>query len=76
VPVKKIAKEGVWSIHPRNREQAFTLDLLLDDNIKLVTLVGKAGTGKTLLAIAAGLNKTAEETSSTACSSPVRSSHG
>ena len=61
VPVKKIAKEGVWSIHPRNREQAFTLDLLLDDNIKLVTLVGKAGTGKTLLAIAAGLNKTAED---------------
>ena len=35
--------------------------LLLDDNIKLVTLVGKAGTGKTLLAIAAGLHKTAEE---------------
>ena len=61
VPVKKIAKEGVWSIHPRNREQAFTLDLLLDDSIKLVTLVGKAGTGKTLLAIAAGLNKTAED---------------
>jgi PhoH-like ATPase len=61
VPVKKIAKEGVWSIHPRNREQAFTLDLLLDDTIKLVTLVGKAGTGKTLLAIAAGLNKTAED---------------
>jgi PhoH-like ATPase len=61
LPVKKIAKEGVWSIHPRNREQAFTLDLLLDDNIKLVTLVGKAGTGKTLLAIAAGLNKTAED---------------
>jgi len=61
VPVKKVAKEGVWSIHPRNREQAFALDLLLDDSIKLVTLVGKAGTGKTLLAIAAGLHKTAEE---------------
>jgi PhoH-like ATPase len=61
VPVKKIAKEGVWSIHPRNREQTFALDALLDDSIKLVTLVGKAGTGKTLLAIAAGLHKTAEE---------------
>jgi PhoH-like ATPase len=61
VPVKKIAKDGIWSIHPRNREQAFALDLLLDDSIKLVTLVGKAGTGKTLLAIAAGLHKTAEE---------------
>ncbi|MCM2359526.1 MAG: PhoH family protein [Geobacteraceae bacterium] len=61
MPIKKVAKEGIWSIHPRNREQAFTLDLLLDDSIKLVTLVGKAGTGKTLLAIAAGLHKTAEE---------------
>lgn len=59
--IKKVAKEGIWSIHPRNREQAFALDALLDDNIKLVTLVGKAGTGKTLLAIAAGLHKTAEE---------------
>ena len=60
-PIKKDIKEGIWSIHPRNREQAFALDILLDDNIKLVTLVGKAGTGKTLLAIAAGLQKTAEE---------------
>ncbi|SNB45889.1 PhoH family protein [Geobacter sp. DSM 9736] len=59
--IKRIAKEGIWSIHPRNREQAFALDALLDDSIKLVTLVGKAGTGKTLLAIAAGLHKTAEE---------------
>lgn len=61
VPVAKIGKEGVWSIHPRNREQTCALDALLDDSIKLVTLVGKAGTGKTLLAIAAGLHKTAEE---------------
>jgi len=61
VPIKRVGKEGVWSIHPRNREQTFALDALLDDSIKLVTLVGKAGTGKTLLAIAAGLHKTAEE---------------
>lgn len=61
VPVRKIAKEGIWSIFARNREQAFALDVLMDDSIKLVTLVGKAGTGKTLLAIAAGLHKTAEE---------------
>ncbi len=60
-PIKKEGKDGIWSIHPRNREQAFAIDILLDDNIKLVTLVGKAGTGKTLLAIAAGLQKTAEE---------------
>ena len=61
VPIRRMGKEGVWSIHPRNREQTFALDALLDDSIKLVTLVGKAGTGKTLLAIAAGLHKTAEE---------------
>jgi len=54
-------KQGIWGIRPRNREQNFALDALLDDNIKLVTLVGKAGTGKTLLAIAAGLQKTTEE---------------
>jgi PhoH-like ATPase len=59
--IKRSGKEGIWSIHPRNREQAFALEALLDDNIKLVTLVGKAGTGKTLVAIAAGLHKTAEE---------------
>lgn len=61
LPIKKTGREGVWSIQPRNREQSFALDALMDDSIKLVTLVGKAGTGKTLLAIAAGLHKTAEE---------------
>ena len=60
-PIRKTGREGVWSIQPRNREQSFALDALMDDSIKLVTLVGKAGTGKTLLAIAAGLHKTAEE---------------
>jgi PhoH-like ATPase len=60
VPIKKL-REGVWGIKPRNREQHFALDLLLDDSVKLVTLVGKAGTGKTLLAIAAGLQKVTEE---------------
>lgn len=48
-------REPVWGVFPRNKEQSFALDLLLDDDIKLVTLIGKAGTGKTLLAIAAGL---------------------
>lgn len=61
VPLLKTPKEGVWGIHPRNREQQFAFDLLLNDDIQLVSLVGKAGTGKTLLAIAAGLLKTADE---------------
>ncbi len=53
-------KQNVWGLRPRNREQHFALDALLDDTIRLVTLVGKAGTGKTLLAIAAGLSKTTD----------------
>lgn len=52
------AREGVWGIRPKNREQHFALDALLDDSVKLVTLMGKAGTGKTLMAMAAGLRKT------------------
>ena len=49
--------ENVAGIHPLNLEQRFALDALLDDRIKLVTITGKAGTGKTLLAVAAGLYK-------------------
>ena len=60
LPVKKL-RDGVWGIRPRNKEQHYALDLLLNDDIKLVTLVGKAGTGKTLLALAAGLQKVTEE---------------
>jgi PhoH-like ATPase len=61
VPIIKTLQNGVWGIRPRNKEQAFALDLLLNDDVKLVTVVGKAGTGKTLIAIAAGLQKTMEE---------------
>jgi PhoH-like ATPase len=50
-------RDGVWGIKPRNREQHFALDALLDDRVKLVTLMGKAGTGKTLVAMAAGLKR-------------------
>lgn len=57
----KLPKEGVMGIHARNREQSFALDLLLDESVRLVTLVGKAGTGKTLLALAAGMLRTVEE---------------
>ncbi len=52
------SREGIWGIKPRNREQHFALDALLDDRVKLVTLMGKAGTGKTLLAMAAALKRT------------------
>jgi PhoH-like ATPase len=61
VPLQRAPKEGIWGIHPRNREQQFAIDLLLNEEIQLVTLVGKAGTGKTLLAIAAGLLKSTDE---------------
>jgi PhoH-like ATPase len=60
VPLRKM-RDGVWGIRPRNKEQHCALDLLLADDVKLVTLVGKAGTGKTMLAIAAGLQKVVEE---------------
>lgn len=61
VPLTRSVKDGVWGVRPRNMEQAFTLDMLLNDEVKLITIVGKAGTGKTLMAIAAGLQKITEE---------------
>jgi len=61
VALSRVPKEGIWGIQPRNREQQFALDILLNNEIQVVTLVGKAGTGKTLLAIAAGLLKVSDE---------------
>ncbi|MBN1525270.1 MAG: PhoH family protein [Spirochaetales bacterium] len=55
------SEDSVCGIHPLNERQRMALHALLDDSISLVTLVGKAGTGKTLLAIAAGLCKVIEE---------------
>ena len=52
---------NVWGITARNREQNFALNLLMDPEVDLVTLLGVAGTGKTLLALAAGLQQTIEE---------------
>jgi PhoH-like ATPase len=52
---------SVAGISPLNERQRVALELLLDDRVKLVSLVGKAGTGKTLLAIAAGLKRTVED---------------
>jgi PhoH-like ATPase len=58
--VQKIKQDKIsdWKISPRNKEQAFAIDLLLDPEVKLVSLVGRAGSGKTLCAIAAGLQQT------------------
>lgn len=54
------ANSDAWGIRARNKEQRYAMELLFDDNIKLITLVGQAGTGKTLLAVAAGLEKAIE----------------
>ena len=54
-------REGVMGVRPRNKEQSFAIDLLLDESVRIVTLVGKAGTGKTLLALAAGLKRTVDD---------------
>lgn len=60
VPVR--ARRGpVFGIMARNVQQTMALDLLLDDSVKLVSLIGSAGTGKTLLAIAAGMTKVLNE---------------
>ena len=50
-------KDGLWGVKARNKEQMFALDLLMDPNVEVVSLVGKAGSGKTLMAIAAGLEQ-------------------
>jgi PhoH-like ATPase len=54
-------RKNVWGIHARNREQNFALNLLMDPDVDFVTLMGTAGTGKTLLALAAGLSQTMDE---------------
>jgi PhoH-like ATPase len=60
VPVRP-RRGPIFGIMPRNLQQTMALDLLLDDSVKLVSLIGSAGTGKTLLALAAGLAKTLNE---------------
>jgi PhoH-like ATPase len=54
-------RHSVWGINARNREQNFALNLLMDPDVDFVTLMGTAGTGKTLLTLAAGLSQTMDE---------------
>jgi len=62
MPLKKIAqfRKGIWGIKSRNKEQMFAMDMLLNPEIQVVSLIGKAGSGKTLCAIAAGLEQSME----------------
>jgi len=60
-PLKFYSGQEIFGITSRNIEQVMSFDLLMDPDVKLVSLVGKAGTGKTLIALAAGLNQVVEE---------------
>lgn len=55
------SKNTVWGVNARNKEQNFALNLLMDPEIDIVTLAGTAGTGKTLMALAAGLSQVLDE---------------
>jgi PhoH-like ATPase len=63
LPLKPVQtfRSGIWGVNPRNKEQSFALDLLLDPNVQVVSLIGKAGSGKTLMAVAAGLHQVMED---------------
>ena len=66
-PIKQLHKDrkGVWGIRPRNKEQSFLIDALMDSDIEVITVIGKAGSGKTLCAIAAALEQTLDDRTST-----------
>jgi PhoH-like ATPase len=72
VPIRP-RRGPVFGIMPRNLQQTMALDLLLDDSVKLVSLIGSAGTGKTLLAVAAGMAKVLNENAYTKllCARPI-----
>jgi len=61
VDYRRSGRHRVWGVEARNREQNFALNLLMDPDVDLVTLLGVAGTGKTLLALASGLAQTLDE---------------
>ena len=63
MPLRQLSRANkIWGIKPRNKEQQFLMDALMDPAIEIVTAIGKAGSGKTICAIAAGLEQTIDET--------------
>ena len=65
MPLRQVLKSHkIWGIKPRNKEQQFLMDALMDPAVQIVTVIGKAGSGKTICAIAAGLEQTIDETKS------------
>ena len=62
MPLRQLLRgRKIWGIKPRNKEQQFLMDALMDPTIQIVTAIGKAGSGKTICAIAAGLEQTIDE---------------
>ena len=62
MPIRQLLKsQKIWGIKPRNKEQQFLMDALMDPGIQIVSVIGKAGSGKTICAIAAGLEQTIDE---------------
>lgn len=61
LPLKYYQQKSIWGIKALNLEQKFLFDLLLDPNVNIVTIVGRAGTGKTLLSLTAGLKQTLDD---------------
>jgi PhoH-like ATPase len=59
VPLEKVQeyKDGIWGVRARNKEQSFALDILMNPGVPIISLVGRAGCGKTLCAIAAGMEQ-------------------
>ena len=64
-PLEKLLVDtsGIWGIYPRNREQTYLMDMLMNPDIQVVSVIGKAGSGKTICAIAAGLQQTLDNES-------------
>jgi len=63
IPLSKVKdNRNIWSLRPKNKEQNFAFEILMDPKIPIISLIGKAGCGKTLLAVAAGLQQVMDDT--------------